>query len=143
MIWLKDWTNVLDGLGEISVRNFYSDVLRSHSSMIKSNALHKDRNIFCTCGSLLTRNAKKCSDQDIRNLRSESGVTSIGGRAILECLNTNCQKRYTGNELATAQLLTVFLIIKTHCHNKMNKFLISMGCGSEILSIPRDKYCWN
>ena len=115
LIWLKDWSNVLDGLGEIPVRDFYSNVLKNHSSMIKSNALHKGMNIVCPCGSSLTNNAKKCSDQDIRNLRSEFGVTSIGGGAILECFNSNCQKKYTGNELATVAVDNIL-----NCQNTLS-----------------------
>jgi len=100
LIWLKGWTNVLDGLGDVSQRDNYAEALKTYSYSIQSNILHKGREIFCDCGNSLMTNSRKCTDQDIRNLRCENIATSIGGgQAILMCIN--CNKNYSSNELAT------------------------------------------
>ena len=59
LIWLKNWNSVLDGIGEISVRDLYSEVLKKHSDAIKSTILYGTKNISCSCGNMLMSNAKK------------------------------------------------------------------------------------
>ena len=93
LLWLENWTDLLDGLGDPSKRDHFVTILKDYAAKIISTKLHNSKDIICACTNPMT----KCSDQDFRNLRCLEGKTSIGGKAILKCFT--CDKSFSSNEL--------------------------------------------
>ena len=59
---------------------------------------HSDETMKCFCNHSLYP-SRKCTDQDLRNLRCQEGVLSLGGKSILQF--NSCQKKFSSNELAS------------------------------------------
>lgn len=97
LIWVENWNDLLDGLGDVSRRDQYSTILKQYAAKIMSTKLHTSNDPVCPC-IIQPNDMRKCSDQDFRNLRCREGKTSIGEKSILKCCN--CGKSFSSNDLA-------------------------------------------
>ena len=86
LLWIKDWTNLLDGLGDITKREECSNILKQYTKSIMSTRMHEYISDKFECK---TCNLKydKCSDQCLRELRTAAGKTEFGNKAIMKCGN--------------------------------------------------------
>lgn len=111
LLWVKNWDKVLDGLGNMSKRDQYAEIMQTYAAKIMNAQLHSVENLDCSCGSSL-KNHEKCSDQDLRNLRSCEGTSSLGHACILKC--PNCCEAYTSEDLIMKNLDQILGYIPTN-----------------------------
>ena len=101
LIWIKDWHKLLDNLGDASKREEFAAQLKVFAEKIASvkyNAKIDDMECKNSeCKSKLGDNHKKCTNQDLRNLRCCKGTTSLGDKNILRC--TKCNTNYTNEDI--------------------------------------------
>jgi len=105
LLFMKDWDELLDGLGDIEKRDEYSKILTSYVDSISSNKMNEliETHVF-KCESCMDNSSKidECSDQCLRNLRTAKGSTEFGGKNIIKC--TNCERGYSSDDLVMKNL---------------------------------------
>ena len=105
LCFIKNWNTVLDGLADLSKRDQYAEAMKNYASNIMTCEFHSLEFLSCECGNVLS-NHTKCTDQDLRNLRSQHATTSFGKKSILRC--NDCQIGYSSNELAAMKVHSMF-----------------------------------
>ena len=92
LLFIKDWDELLDGLGNIEKREEYSKILTSYVDSISSNKMNEliNRSAF-KCESCMDSSSMidECSDQCLRNLRTAKGSTEFGRKISLNAQTVN------------------------------------------------------
>jgi len=112
LVWLKDWSKLLDALGSEHgrTRNIASTTLAKFCSSVQTTEIFgcDEHSIAtpcvqgCSVGSVGISNFETCTKQDLRELRTLTGTTSLGGKSILRC--KTCGYPYTSEDFAVAAL---------------------------------------
>ena len=100
LLWVSGWTDIMDGLAQMSTRNYFERRIRDYAAKVMSCKLHRGPSQVCGCSSSL-RLSTHCSLQDLRCLRTKKNETSLGERSFLKCSNAGCGKGYTSDGFAT------------------------------------------
>ena len=98
LLWVNNWSVMLEKLRNPSENPNIELILRKHASTIMRTSLHFLDSLTCQCG-IPIQDATKCTHQDLRNLRTREGITSLGGKSILRC--NGCQQSFSGNDIIT------------------------------------------
>jgi hypothetical protein len=77
LFWIENWDEVLEGLSDITKRDEFASILKDYASKIMCSTMHSLEDLQCLCGESVD-NMMNCTDQDMRNLRTFQGESSLG-----------------------------------------------------------------
>ena len=105
LLWLLKWSKLLKGLANQATREHFSKLLVDYASKVMSTHMHGETIPPCVNDACVSRAFHPCSKQDIRNLRTKIGVTSLGGKSIVRC--ANCNTAMTSEALVLSRLKNI------------------------------------
>ena len=101
LLWVRNWSVVLDNLRDLSRRPLIKRMLEKYAKTImRAKFLSMDKPI-CDCGNQI-HTLKKCTNQDLRNLRHQEGTTSFGDKSMFWC--SVCNKGLSGNQIIVSRV---------------------------------------
>ena len=106
LLYLMKWSVLLQGLGDEATRERFSEQLVEYASKVMSTYMHGEAIPSCVQQDCTSNVFEFCSKQDIRNLRTKLGTTSLGGKAIAKC--TTCNTCMTSEDLVFSRLKEIF-----------------------------------
>ena len=99
LLFIDGWQNMLEGLrnNDITEKEKWKDGMLKYGNQIMTANFLSGEKFTCKCGAPIS-SFLKCDNQDLRNLRTKTGCTKFGGKAIVRC--SICDKSFTSNDMA-------------------------------------------
>ena len=104
LLWVKNYSHVRKGMANQSNTKKWEKILCNYADTImscKMNALidpHQKQLKCLVCGG----DIRKCSNQDLRELRTKNGESSFGEKKIIQCMK--CNRGFSSEDIAKKKL---------------------------------------